>query len=320
MSAIASSPDARFNLILISNPAINEWWDFADLAAKVHEVAPDIQTVVLEDRPWQASADFDRPTLSVSPGPVRLFRAERGPLLQGRMMSKAEEYAALERVGVTVPRWVVLTQDTGVDLAAFGPYVVLKPDRGGRGADVKIMRKGRVRWRPPVTAFARSLSGPNGGWIVQEFVYTGPFPVSFRVTTLFGEPLWAWQVRAAPTRRPLKHRFDFHDGEHGGGMSIVSSGRGCTFAPVTEPDLLDIARRSHSGFPDVPLIGVDILRDAETGEYHVIEVNAVGYTWHLTSPLGRAIQQQFGFDLDAHFDVRRKAARLLADLVHQRAA
>jgi hypothetical protein len=45
----------------------------------------------------------------------------------------------------------------------------------------------------------------------------------------------------------------------------------------------------------------------------VIEVNAGGFTWHLSSAVGRKIQRDFGFNIDARFDALRKAAAILAD-------
>ena len=312
---------ARYNLLMIYNPNIIEPWDFELVATHVREIAPDICTVLWKD----GSTDWQRcppapglPTMTFSPGPVRGRRPPRGAVFEGHSLRKSEEYAALERGGVSVPRWALLTRTSAPDLTAFDRYVVVKPDIGGRGADVKIKRKGRVRWSPPSTDLAKTMSGRDCDWVVQEFVYTGQHPVSYRVTSLFGEPIWSWQIQADIRRRPLRHRFDF-TGDHGGGMSIVSSGKGCVFSLVDDPDLAELARAAHRVFPDIPLIGVDIVRDADTGRLFVIEANALGWTWHLSSPTGRAIQQQFGFDLDASFAVRRRAARILAEQVRQRA-
>jgi len=319
----APNTDLGYTLILVSSPRINERWDFDALAAAVQSCAPDIEVLVIEDRD-RSLADSGRPTLTISPGPVRRFRPTRGPLLQGCALTKGSEYEALERLAVPIPGWALLTRDTVPDLSNFGSYVVCKPNRGGRGADIRVVRKERVRWRPPRTDFVRGMKNQAGGdqWIVQDFVYTGPYPVSYRVTTLFGEPLWAWKSEASHAREGLCHREDFGRG----GVSIVSSGRGsangkgCTFSVFDPPaEMLALAGRAHQAFPDLPLLGVDILADVDTGRLFVIEVNSVGFTWHLTSPIGLEIQRTFGFDLDQHFNVRERAARILATRVRQRA-
>jgi len=40
----------------------------------------------------------------------------------------------------------------------------------------------------------------------------------------------------------------------------------------------------HAVFPDMPLLGCDIVREHATGRLHAIEVNAGGNVWHLSSP------------------------------------
>jgi len=311
-----------YNLLVIYNPQIIERWDCERVAEYVREIAPDIHTTLWRDgsSDWQKCPVPALPTLTFSPGPVTGRRPTQGVVFEGRSLRKSEEYAALERIGVNVPRWTLYTSTSAPDLGSFDRYVVVKPDVGGRGADVKIKRKGRVRWSAPTTDLAKHVTRDSCDWIVQEFVYTGVHPVSYRVASLFGEPLWSWRVQADSGRRPLRHRFDFAGAADGGGMSIVSSGKGCVFSPIHDPTLSGLARTAHQAFPDIPLIGVDILRDADTGRLYVIEVNAIGWTWHLSSPVGRNIQQQFGFDLDAAFQVRRRAARVLADQVRSRAA
>ena len=64
---------------------------------------------------------------------------------------------------------------------------------------------------------------------------------------------------------------------------------------------------------EIGLLGVDVLRDVESEKLFVSEVNSLGYTWHFSSPSGRAYQQQFGLSLESQFDGRRKAARILAE-------
>ena len=66
-------------------------------------------------------------------------------------------------------------------------------------------------------------------------------------------------------------------------MSIVSSGKGSIFSLVDEPELNELARRAHRAFPTIPVLGIDMVRDIETGRLYVIEVNAGGFTWHVSS-------------------------------------
>jgi hypothetical protein len=290
--------------------------NFARIVSLVRESAPDVRPTVLRDDP-ASCLRLDlwlRPTLVVAPRPPLFFRTPRGAVCRGRHLTKSAECAALGAAGVPVPRWTLLTPDREPDLSGFGPYVVTKPDFGSRGAGVRIQRRGRVRWKPP-----ESIDGRHPGILVQEFVYTGRWPVAHRVTTLFGRTLFAVRTEADRSRRPLLGRDAFRGGPEVGGVSIVSSHRGCTYSLGDDPEVIALAERAHDAFPDIPVLGVDVLRDADTGRLSVIETNPGGYTWHFSSKPGRRIQQQFGLDLEAQFDGIRKAAGVLAEETRRRA-
>lgn len=302
-------------LSLVSNPSVNTEADFAELAAWIRELSPETAVFVLPDaRDAEAELGLlDVPTLTVSFAPVRALRPRRGPLLQGQHVAKSEEYRALAAHGIPVPRWARLLPGKAPALEGFGPHVVTKPDFGARGADVRVERREQAQWTRPRTDLAEQFGGPFNPRIAQEFVYTGPWPQSHRVATLFGCALFAFKIEASHEREPLPDRGAFH------GQSVVSSGKGCRFELWADPDILSLAERAHAAFPDVPLLGVDILRDADTQQLFVIELNSIGYTWHFSSPSGLELQEQFGFELDAQFGGRRRAAALLARICAERA-
>ena len=203
-------------------------------------------------------------------------------MFQGNPLTKSQEYQRLQAFGIPVPRWALLTEANRPDLEAFGKYVVSKPDRGGRGAEVKIRKRSRVCWKAPENVLARDCSDV----VVQEFIYTGAWPASYRVTTLFGKVLWSWCAEADHGRRPLQGPDAFAGGPEIGGMSIVATGRGSRFALSDEPDVIALAEKAHGAFPDIPLLGIDILREQPSGKLYVIEVNSCGQTWHFSSPTG----------------------------------
>lgn len=295
-------------LILVSSPSVNSEADFAELATWIRELSSETAVFVLPDaRDADRHASVpDLPTVTVSPAPVRRLRPRRGPVLQGQHVAKSEEYRALDAIGVPVPRWARLLPGKRPCLDGFGPYVVTKPDFGARGAEVRIERRDDAKWQPPRTELSQQFGGPWNPRVAQEFVYTGQWPRSHRVTTLFGTTLFAFRVEADHARRPLVERGSFH------GHSVVSSGRGCTFELDADLDVLSLAERAHAAVPRVPLLGVDILRDADTRELFVVELNGLGYTWDFSSPTGLSLQAQFGFNLEAQFGGRRRAAAVLA--------
>jgi D-alanine-D-alanine ligase-like ATP-grasp enzyme len=83
--------------------------------------------------------------------------------------------------------------------------------------------------------------------------------------------------------------------------------------PCHEQDLLDLARATFRAFPDIPVQGMDIVRDAGSGQLYVLEVNPGGATWHLSSAHGKRLQEKNGYSYYKQFD----AISVVADrLIH----
>jgi len=140
----------------------------------------------------------------------------------------------------------MLSEHEKPDLSDFGPYVIVKPDVGARGATVKVVRKDRVRWKPP--AFVSDACKGSPDLLVQEFIYTGPWPVSYRVQTLFGEALACLRMQADTARTPLHERYGFR--ESGGGRTIVATSKGCSSRAWEDKELIGVAERAHAVFPE----------------------------------------------------------------------
>ena len=295
------------NLLLVAYGEDGIREGMAEVGRHAREFAPDVRPRVVVDRRYRVwrYAMALRPTLVFSPNALRRFKPVRGAVLQGRTIPKSVQAEAMRKSGIRVPDWTVLRGEKAPDLAGFGPYVVAKPDLGARGAYVRIVRSDRVRWKPVPSP----LDPASTDLLVQEFIYTGARPVSVRVLTLFGQALYALRCEGAADRRRLRDRWAFDEG----GISIVASARDSDWSLTGDTEILALARRVHDVFRDVPLLGVDIVRDSKTGLLHVLEINPGGSTWHFTSATGRGIQAAAGIDLAAQFDGPRKAARILAE-------
>ena len=95
------------NLVLVGNRGVNHLGDFERIPRYLAADAPDVRTHVCTDeiyRAWRWVAAA-RPTMVFSPVPLAHFRPVRGRVVTGQNLSKSEEYAALEAVGVPVPRY-----------------------------------------------------------------------------------------------------------------------------------------------------------------------------------------------------------------------
>jgi len=299
------------NLVIVLG-ADDDRDSFERVARMVSEFDPTVHPCVVADAPgWEAGLP-PHPSLVISSGLLRHHPAMPANVCCGYPLAKNEEYRILERAGIPVPQWVTLENGKQPDLSRFGRYVVRKPDYGAKGAEIRIVRRNRVRWKPVVT----SAAGPSPRLLVQEFVYTGLWPVSYRVNTLFGRVLYSLIITGNQARPPLKGPEDFDArGDGGQSVSIVANARDSTAAFCMDAEIIALGERAAGAFPDRPLLGVDILRNAVSGQLVVTEVNSLGRNWNF----GPAFAAAFRLDIERQFDGLRKAAYILAEESQQRA-
>jgi hypothetical protein len=306
------------NLILVHQKTKQDRGDFEAIARLIGARAADIRVFIVDtkEQGW-TDPRFERgaPTLTVSPMPIKRFAPPPGTVCQGHEFPKDEQYRRLADRGLPVPDWTVIGPDTVLDPVQWGPYVVVKPALGRKGAEIFIKRTGRVRYRPS-EEFAQDHPARKAPLLAQRFIYTGKWPSNYRVVTLFGRPLLCWRCEAAHHHVALNSRWDF---KARGGITVVSNKRDSTYTLARDADVLALAAQAHAAFPEQPLLGTDIVRDADTGSLHVIECNPRGDAWLLSSDMGRMIEQGNGLDFAGQFGALEIAAETLASETRARA-
>jgi len=278
---------------------------FERLARFVDEFDPTIHTVIAEDKPGWFVELPNRPTFFFSPALIRNRPRIPGRIACGYPLSKSEEYSILAAADISVPGWVKLREDMLPNLEGFGDYVVRKPDYGAKGAEVRIVKRERVRWKRVVT----SAAGPSPTLLVQEFIYTGLWPVSYRVNTLFGRVLYCLRISGNTNRPTLRGPNDFDSRGIGNSVSIVSNVRDSMVEYCDDVEIIRFGERAARAFSDLPMLGVDVLKEADTGRLFVTEVNALGHNWNFS----KEFRDIFGVDPANQFDGLRKAAYVLAE-------
>lgn len=286
--------------------------DLREIAGRVERVDPSIAARVVAHHTLdelRLLPFWFRPALSVSLVDTRSRKLLPGHFIANQRLGKIAETERLQRAGIPVPRWTVIGPETRLDPAEWGPYVVEKPSRGRRGAYVRVRKTGRVRYVPP-ESLPPDHHGRRGPMLAQVFVYTGPWPASYRVLTLFGETLVCYRQLTRGRGEPLSGRFNFREN---GGRSIVSNTLEMEVSLADDADVLALAERAHrEAFPDVPLVNLDVIRDADTGELWVLEANCGG-GWHFSSEAGLGIQGKNGINFETQFGAFDRAARILAE-------
>jgi len=287
------------NLFILHDTRIQPDRDFREIARRVRALAPDIHASVATEKSGRTRARWTqlvRPTLFVEMNPLPGWRSWRGAVARHNLWGKMETYRYLERHGLPVPPWREVVPDIGLDPAEWGPWVVVKPDHGGRGIDIEGVTTSELRYRAAAELPAGHL-GRKSPLLAQRYVDTEDAPAFYRVTTCFGEPLFAVHYytpqRWVSDRRP---------------PAIVVERY---LARLTdERDVLDLARRVHATLPDVPTIGCDFMRDRRTGRLWIAEINQ-GAVWALSSPSGMRLQAKRGLDLYTQFGALDRAAEAM---------
>lgn len=303
------------HLILVHQISKQAYSDYEFIAGRMSALASDIRVFNVDTREqdwkWRKEAAAS-PTLVISPMPIKKFSPGRGRILQGFDFPKSTQYERLAAGGIPIADWISIEPGVSLDPKNWGAYVVIKPDISRKGAEIKIKRTGRVRYKPP-EAYAGDHPAQLAPLLAQRFIYTGRWPNNYRVVTLFGRALMSWHCEAVHSLRPLEGRDAFRGGAEGGGITIVSNKMGSRYRLSAESDVIDLAERAHAAFPEQPLLGTDIVRDVETGELCVLETNPRGDAWLMSSDTGNSIQTDNQIDFSRQFNALDIAAKVLID-------
>lgn len=308
---------SKRNLILAHKNGFLDPGDFKKIARYISQFAPEIEVYVVDSEvPSLKTAvrAANRPTLLVSPSRLNGFVPARGRIFCGYPMGKQTQLTLMRAAGVPVPDWDVLTADRKTVSSRLGRIVVVKP--GGiasYGRGVELRSAPDVRYIPPKN-YSFGHPGRFGSMIVQKFIDTGPRPSKIRVLTLFGEPLYAEEIK---TEDQVQLDLDAPD-EELKKQSIIVIDRPRERRFVYDEDVLNLARNIFRAAPMIPVQGCDIIRDHVTGQLYALEFNPGGNTWHFSSKAG-GTQLVEGKKRESQFNAFELAARVLVQWVKKSA-
>jgi glutathione synthase/RimK-type ligase-like ATP-grasp enzyme len=216
-------------------------------------------------------------------------------------MPKMKEYELLAREDFPFPKSKYISTLADLDDLDLNERFVIKPNKGGQGKDVFLVTAAACK------DVVRSKFGEsNLDLIAQKSINTGPKPTSYRVFSVLGEVIYC-----------VKYESRTVDIE----QSIAET----NFAPVAanlthdrimelvnDQEIIELGERIHRQFPMIPVLGQDIVRDIDTQELYVLELNTSGWTWHLSSNFGIRFRKQFKLDYYGQFNALEKITRALA--------
>jgi len=275
----------RRNLILVYVPEQVNPQDFRDIGAAVKSRSPEIETIVMNAErpdPHALRKAARSPSLIVSQGTLLNFRPARGKIYSGKSVNKAMQSKRLRDHAVPTPHARTFIGNESYVEEEFGPYVMVKITRLGiasGGTGIKLMHTRNIaKYKYEIRLLEEKTRAPV---LIQSFIDTGPNPSTYRVLTLFGETLYIKKrTLTQPFHLPVLETDIVTDS---GMVTNIVRGKGAANTElVHEDDISALAKQAAGAFPESPIIGVDIVREAKTGKPFVIEMN-IGNTWHFSS-------------------------------------
>ena len=283
----------RRNLVLIHRGP-DYARDFTEIARKVAVRDPEVAVFHLPVtlKTELPAAAWERPTLTVALSRDFVMPIRRGLILRNQPIGKLAQQEIFRRAGIPTPEALPFRFGMRLDPAIFGDFVVIKPlDLGATSHGVvRLFRRARLEtMRAEQLAPEDPLRRHEGAHMVQRFVATGRRPRAIRVQTLLGRALYCYEMEILAEQPPLSGADDALDR-----FIVASNAAERSRTLVDDTAAIRLAEATHGALPDIPILGIDMIREEGTGKLFVLECNAGGNTWHFTSEIGSGVRQYLG--------------------------
>lgn len=298
------------NLLILQERSVQDPSDWIAIKQRIDRDAPDIEVRIADVRhPNSATARWQvrRPSLVFSPTSLFTYGPRGGAVFSGRFFGKDEQQRRLSATGIPTPRTENLSAASSFDPAEWGEYVVVKPDNANRGKGIKLVRTTEILAR-----YDELNASAGDRLLVQPFIDHSDdgYPTHYRVLTMFGRALYCVTRRwgGPRTLAPLAEIA-------ANPLGVIASNSRQMGAPVlsicNDFEIISVGERAHQAFPECGVLGVDIIRERQSGRLYVLEVNCHGAVWHLSSPLAKKLDPQHIRERYAQFNALDRAADLL---------
>jgi hypothetical protein len=284
----------RYLILIHRGPEHQE--DFLEIAERVRAIDGGISVYPvcytmqanIPESVWQ------HPTLTVAL--TRKFKVpiRRGPVFRNHAIEKLEQQALFRKNGIPTPPALPFSFGMKLDPILFGDFVLLKPmdlKITSTGDGIQLFRRTRAE-KLTINGFPSDhhIRKDSKGYLVQSFVDTGERISAFRVTTLFSVPILSLSKKSNVDRPPLGSGDQILEGTPIASDAIKDKMR----FMHADDDMVELAMKVYGLLPDVPLLGMDALREASTGRLFGLECNAGGNTRHFSSKSGEKLRGWFG--------------------------
>lgn len=281
-------PEPTRNLLILQETSEQDPCDWIAIKQRINRDAPDVEVRIANVRlPNSVTARWQvrRPSVVFSPLFLFGYVPRGGAVFSGLFLGKDEQLRRLSSIGILVPRTETLSSISSFDPKEWGDYVIVKPNNLNSGDDVKLVRSIDVSARyDELTALAPDRL------LVQPFIdhCEDGYPIHYRVLSMFGRVLYCVGRRWGVIRPPLAEIA-------ANPLGVIASNSKLMGRPIlsicNDPEIISLGERTHEAFPECAVLGVDIIRERQSGRLYVLEVNSHGAVWHFSSPLAKTLTQ-----------------------------
>jgi hypothetical protein len=303
-------PAPTRNLLILQSPPLQDPSDWSAIKRRIERDAPDIEVRVADNgRPDSATAHWQvqRPSLVFSPVRIVNFTPRGGAIFCGHVLSKLEQLRRLSSIGILTPKTTTLSSARRFDPQEWGDYVIVKPNNLNSGTGVKLVHTTDLPAR-----YDELKAIANDQILVEPYIdhSEDDYPTEYRVLSLFGRTLYCARNRWGNKRPPLVEIA-------ANPLGVIASNNktmgGRVRSICNDSEIIALGEQAHKVFPECPLLGVDIIRESQSGRLYVLEVNPHGDVWHLSSGLAKKMEAQHIRDLYAQFNALDRAADILIE-------
>jgi hypothetical protein len=302
------TPPPTRNLLILETVPEQGSSDWIAIKQRIDSNAPDIEVRIANNRhrnPVTARWQVRRPSLVFSPVRLIDFVPRGGAVYCGHILGKDEQLRRLSSIEILTPRTITLSSVSSLDPGEWGDYVIVKPNNLNSGVGIKLVRTIDLCARyDELTAIA------DDQFLVEPYIDHSEdgYPTEYRVLSMFGRALYCVRNRWGNKRPPLAEIA-------ADPLGIIASNNktmgGHVRSICNDPEIISLGQRAHQAFPECPVIGVDIVRESQSGRLYVLEVNPHGAVWHFSSPFAKNLDPEYVRERYAQFNALDLAADLL---------
>ena len=256
--------------------------DFHQIAKRAHRLDPSIAVIPIAEH--LHSSLIPKPLLNL---PILVIFLVNPPAkefaLTAKMavknMTKLEEYEHFKKYNIPCLPIEEFTWGMTLDKSTYGDWVVLKPQNiQSTGKDVNMVPTDLI---PTLTLedFPADHLMRQDQYYVQKFVKTGEKPSHYRVLVFLDTVLYIRKNESIYNYPNLNDDIKTKLAK-----TVGSNFPGHRkFSMANDEKISEFALKISSSFPKNPILGIDIIREENTGALFVLETNPGGNVWAFSS-------------------------------------